>query len=55
MTPLNRPATSQTRREIGLSERVGYILLVTMCLAAVTLILLLPAESLFTDLVYRAF
>jgi len=55
MTPVNRPSASQIPRETGFGERIGYILLVAMCVAAVILILLLPAESLFTDLVYRAF
>jgi hypothetical protein len=35
--------------------KTGYALLAMLCVTAVALILLLPAESLITDLVYRAF
>jgi hypothetical protein len=36
-------------------RRVAVGLLMMLCLAACALILLLPAESFVTDLVYRAF
>lgn len=38
-----------------LLERVAYGLLLVLCLGAIILILLVPAESLAPDLVYRAF
>jgi hypothetical protein len=44
-----------TLPENGLGQRFGLALLVIVCLLACGLILLLPAESFVTDLVYRAF
>jgi hypothetical protein len=55
MTPSKPPLSHGTSVETNNGERAGYILVVAMCLLAVTLILLMPAESMFTDLVYRAF
>ena len=39
----------------GLAHTVGVWVLLALCLTACALILLLPAESSVTDLVYRAF
>jgi hypothetical protein len=44
-----------TLPEHGVTWRLGLVLLVSLCLVACALILLLPAESFVTDLVYRAF
>ena len=44
-----------TSSKPSLLTRLGYAVLVALCVVACGLILLLPSESLIADLVYRAF
>jgi hypothetical protein len=36
-------------------QRLAYAALICLCVMGISLLLLLPSESLITDLVYRAF